>query len=117
MMVYLSIALASALGLMLTAKIALLVYGIRRNQKIGQQLRDELWLKVEALPLHKMLASRRLEPRAFLNDQRVVSIERQLRTCAGCVETPRCLAVNRSAADWTFCPIEDEVSQLVSRAA
>lgn len=111
-MMMISTALAGLLGLLLVTKIALLVRSIRRNQRTADQHQRHLRERLDALPLATMLDTRRIDAARFLNQQRAVEIERQLRICADCEETPRCRALLKSAIDWTFCPLEEAVARL-----
>ena len=112
MMMMVSMALAGLLGLLLVAKIALLVWGIRRNQRTAEQQQRRIRERLEALPLATMLDTHQVGVSRFLHQQRAVEIERQLRICADCEETPRCRALLKSASDWTFCPLEAVMARL-----
>jgi hypothetical protein len=84
-----------------------MVSAIRGNVRTGNQPRQDLLRRLEALPLARMLEARGIDPRRYLHDRKLRAVERQMRECAACAGAAACaddIAAGAANRARDYCP-------------
>lgn len=111
----LSVIILAVLGTLFTITIVAIAYNIGRNVKIGGLFRRRLGKRVDELRLGKMAKAMGIDKSAYLHQQSVVDIEREIRQCRSCGEKTTCddhLAGNEIPEHPQFCPNEAALSRM-----
>jgi hypothetical protein len=111
-----------AIGLLATGlaiSLVLLPLAIARNVETGMKYREDLARKLDRLRLGRMLAALGVNINRYLNNERIVDIDRQMRRCSACANTATCddrLRQGKVAPDNIgFCDNEEPLRKLVHK--
>lgn len=114
-----SIITAMALGILITALVALLFLAIIYNVKAGTKYREILANKVQALRLNKMLSALGIDTYEYLHKESVVTIHEQINLCSECTNTDECddnLSANTvDASTLEYCNNEATLKKMVPK--
>ncbi len=97
--------------LVLVSLLILLMTAVFRNLKTGKRFREQLLERLEQLPMIRMLGRHNIDIDAYLSNEYVTNIEKQLRNCGECREKLECnkvLSKEETAVDtYSFCPNDE----------
>ena len=85
-----SLIVATLLGLLITLLTALLFIAIILNMKRGRKYRQALARKVAQLRLNKMLLALGVDTNAYIHDEHIADIYKNMERCEECGNTEEC---------------------------
>jgi hypothetical protein len=107
------------MALMVIAFVMFLFVAIIFNLKSGEKYRQSLVNKLDQLRLAKMLGALGIDVNAYLHQERIVDIQKQMKHCADCENTNQCdekLSTNKIAADdIEFCNNEKALQDIIKK--
>lgn len=105
----------SLFGMALSFLAVALAWAVLRNMRVGEWYRARLAERLEALRLRRLMGLLGLDTDRYLHRERIVDVERHMRSCAQCPEMARCddaLSEQRPEVVATFCANYEDLKSM-----